>query len=76
MSMRLVERRAPHNRLGAHYLRTDRTCPRGVLLDPGGRAKVVNQVVEVKTTTSTGWPRPRIATFSMRPPGNSCSMSG
>ena len=43
---------------------------------PGGRGKVVDYAGEVKTTTSTGLSRPRIATRSGRPPGYSASIRG
>ena len=42
----------------------------------GGRAKVVDYADEVKTTISTCWSRPRMATRSGRPPGYSASISG
>ena len=50
---------------------------KGVLVPtvPGGRAKVVDYAGEVRTTTSTGSSRPRIATRSGRPPGYSASIS-
>lgn len=46
-----------------------------LLLVLGGRARDVDYAGEDKTTTSTGWSRPRIATRSWRPPGYSDSIS-
>lgn len=42
----------------------------------GGRARVVDYAGDVRTTMSTGWSRPRIATRSGWPPGCSASISG